>query len=264
MNDSMTIFKTAILPYQHIFKDLKNNISLRELSFLALYILFLLYNWQIIDRVVAYGNKDTLLILRIIVFVQELLILPVFAFCLKKVYLTTIYSESFNSKISLTPNIEQSSNRTFRLFSISIIGVQVLLSSLSVLTNYSFVWLIPVFVLFPGYFVIFPAFVFIERPQLSFIESILVLNKVLYNKKTKIILVTAIAAAIFLFVQTIVRHFLVGFLAYEVVNSNGQNVTTGLLISSLGLYDFISCYIGMIIYVKFSLILYLKFKQPKY
>jgi ABC-type protease/lipase transport system fused ATPase/permease subunit len=117
----MTIFKTAILPYQHIFKDLKNNISLRELSFLALYILFLLYNWQIIDRVVAYGNKDTLLILRIIVFVQELLILPVFAFCLKKVYLTTIYSESFNSKISLTPNIEQSSNRTFRLFSLDFI-----------------------------------------------------------------------------------------------------------------------------------------------
>ena len=92
-------------------------------------------------------------------------------------------------------------------------------------------------------------------------QSVLLVNKAIH-KKSKLILITSITAAIFMLVHEIVRSILVGFIAYKVVVSNGQNATTGLMLAVAGLWDFITIYLGMIIYIKLSLILYLRFRDP--
>jgi hypothetical protein len=116
--------------------------------------------------------------------------------------------------------------------------------------------------LFPGYFVIFPAFALLKNPQTTYRQSVMLINKELCGKKIRLSLITLITAAIFWFVQTILGSILVGFIAYKIVTGNGNDATVGSMVSAAGLYYFITSYLGMIIYVRLSLILYLKF-APK-
>jgi len=257
----MPIFKTAILPYHHLFKDLKNNLSIKIFIWGLLYSLLLLYTMGVVDRIVGSGNTNTLTLLKSIIYIQQLPIIFFVVFSLKQIYLLTISSQPFISQITADFKSIQSDNRVFRSFTIYAFIAYVPLYLLSALIGYNFSWSLLVLILFPGYFFVFPAFVLIERPQTTYLQSVLLVNKAIH-KKSKLILITFITAAIFMLVHEIVRSILVGFIAYKVVVSNGQNATTGLMLAVAGLWDFITIYLGMIIYIKLSLILYLRFRDP--
>ena len=257
----MPIFKTAILPYHHLFKDLKNNLSIKIFIWGLLYSLLLLYTMGVVDRIVGSGNTNTLTLLKSIIYIQQLPIIFFVVFSLKQIYMLTISSQPFISQITADFKSIQSDNRVFRSFTIYAFIAYVPLYLLSALIGYNFSWSLLVLILFPGYFFVFPAFVLIERPQTTYLQSVLLVNKAIH-KKSKLILITSITAAIFMLVHEIVRSILVGFIAYKVVVSNGQNATTGLMLAVAGLWDFITIYLGMIIYIKLSLILYLRFRNP--
>jgi hypothetical protein len=257
----MPIFKTAILAYHHLFKDLKNNLSIKIFIWGLLYSLLLLYIMGVVDRIVGSGNTNTLTLLKSIIYIQQLPIIFFVVFSLKQIYLLTISSQPFISQITADFKSIQSDNRVFRSFTIYAFIAYVPLYLLSALIGYNFSWSLLVLILFPGYFFVFPAFVLIERPQTTYLQSVLLVSKAIH-KKSKLILITFITAAVFMLVHEIVRSILVGFIAYKVVVSNGQNATTGLMLALAGLWDFITIYLGMIIYIKLSLILYLRFRDP--
>ena len=257
----MPIFKTAILAYHHLFKDLKNNLSIKIFIWGLLYSLLLLYIMGVVDRIVGSGNTNTLTLLKSIIYIQQLPIIFFVVFSLKQIYLLTISSQPFISQITADFKSIQSDNRVFRSFTIYAFIAYVPLYLLSALIGYNFSWSLLVLILFPGYFFVFPAFVLIERPQTTYLQSVLLVSKAIH-KKSKLILITFITAAVFMLVHEIVRSILVGFIAYKVVVSNGQNATTGLMLAVAGLWDFITIYLGMIIYIKLSLILYLRFRDP--
>jgi hypothetical protein len=225
----MTIFKTAILPYKYFFTDLKNNLSTKVLIWTILYVLLSLYIKQVIERVVGSGNQDSSTWLLIVSYIQQLLTAFSLAFCLRQTYITTLNSEPFISKFGINPDIGQNSNRTFRLFIVYTFIIYIL-STLSGLSNYYFSWLIFAPILFPGYFVIFPAFALLKNPQTTYRQSVMLINKELCGKKIRLSLITLITAAIFWFVQTILGSILVGFIAYKIVTGNGNDATVGSMV----------------------------------
>ena len=106
----MTIFKTAILPYKYFFANLKINLNINILVSLILYGLFFLYSKGVVDRIIGSGNKDTLLMLKLIIALQNIVGAFLLSFCFRKLYITTICSNPFITKINIKFNIIESSS----------------------------------------------------------------------------------------------------------------------------------------------------------
>jgi len=89
----MKIIKEALLPYKKLFADLKNTISAGLFIYFLAYSGFVFYCMGVVGRIAGSGNADFVFMIKIITIVQEIPVLCIILFYLKKINIRIIKKE---------------------------------------------------------------------------------------------------------------------------------------------------------------------------
>lgn len=111
------------------------------------------------------------------------------------------------------------------------------------------------------YVLILPPFILIEKPNISYFLSLRIVVKVVKLQFSKLALIVFITTIIFEIICIPLYYFPLGYMSYVVVVSNAQYATTGMMFTVSAICSFVTIYIGMIIYAKLSIDVYLKLKN---
>lgn len=258
----MKIIRVSLSPFLNLFRDLKNNLTLGKFVWFFVYCLFALYTGQIIDRVVGSGNVNTQLLLGVTVSFQELPVLLFVFFYFKRIYLKLIESRGVGANsISLDNSLGNIRLLRVVLFSIFILYLPfVFLKTFYSNSIYNAFFIIKMFLLLI-YILILPRFILTEKPSASKFLSLRIIGKVVVLQSFKLLLIIFIISIIFEIICIPLYYFPQGYMAYLVVVSNGQDATTGMMIAVTAICNFITVYIGIILYAKLSIRVYLSFRN---
>ena len=255
----MKVIATSLSPFPNLLRDLKNNLTFGKLVWFFIYCIYALYIGQITDRIIGSSNLHTQLLLSIIFYTSEISILLFVFFYLKKVYLNIISTrKEFEGK-----NYNDNNFRNiylFRVFLFSILFFYFLLSHLKIF-QYSYILFFIIILFILVYSILLPPFIIIEKPNISYFLSFKIIVKAVGLQFFKLLFIIFITTIIFEIICIPLYHFPIGYVAYKIVVSNDEDVTTGILFAVAAVCNFITVYIGIIIYTKLSLEIYLKFKK---
>ncbi len=249
----MKIIKEALFPYKNLFIDLKNTISRGLFIYFLVYSCFIFYSTGVLDRVVGSGNPETLFMMKIVLFAQEIPVLCFVLFYLKNIYLRIIKKEKEDIFGKNTDSFRRVGKK-FKLFLFSLVVVY----ALGFFANHYFLLMVLLF--FSWYFFLLPAFLIIEKPQTNYKLSCQIIKRAIKACWIKINLVAMAVCVLYEIIRCFIVFVPVGYIAYLVIESEGR-VTVGMLMAISALCNFILVYVGMVLYVRLSLNMYLIFKD---
>lgn len=255
----MKIIATSLSPFPNLLRDLKNNLTLGKFVWFFMYCIYALYVSQIIDRIIGSDNLHTQILLRLIFYANEIPILLFVFFYLKKIYLNIIKSRRLENDRNKKVNNSSKHIWLFRIFLFSVLVLYCLFIFFNLNQSYFFYFVIKLFLLVA--LILLPPFILIEKPDISYFLSFKVIIKAARLQFFKLLLITFITTIIFEIICIPLYYFPQGYIAYKVVVSKGENATIGILLAVSAVCNFITVYIGIIVYTKLSLEIYLKFKK---
>lgn len=254
----MKIINSSFDSVSNLYRDFKNNLTIGKFGWLFIYCLFVLYTEHFVDKIMDSEGLDPQMMQRIVYYIQNFPILLFVLSCLHDIYLKIITSD--NIAFSKTTDKIQYI-KLFRLFLFTIFIGDLAFGIASIFEYGIFIFLI-VALFLEAYLLILPAFILIERPSNSYFLSIFVVVKVIGLQIFKIIAAMLIVGVIYQIIciplyaiPEIYKLSIVLVSKVPVVD----NSVPFIVLSSV--CYFIECYIGIILYIKLSILVYLSFKN---
>ncbi len=253
----MKIIDSSFDSVSNLYRDFKNNLTIGKFGWLFIYCLFVLYTEHFVDKIMSSEGLDSQVIQRIY-YIQNFPILLFALFCLQDIYLKIITSDNivFSKTIDKIQYI-----KLFRLFLFTVFIGYLALGLVSIFEYGIFIFFI-VALFLEAYLLILPAFILIERPSNSYFLSIFVVVKVIGLQIFKIMAAMFIVEAIYqiicipLYAIPEIYKLSIALVSKVPVVDN----SVPFIVLSSVCY-FIECYIGIILYAKLSILVYLSFKN---
>lgn len=254
----MKIIDSSFDSVSNLYRDFKNNLTIGKFVWLFIYCLFVLYTEHFVDKIMGSEGLDSQVMQRVVYYIQNFPILLFALFCLQDIYLKIITSDNivFSKTIDKIQYI-----KLFRLFLFTVFIGYLAFGLVSILEYGIFIFFI-VALFLEAYLLILPAFILIERPSNSYFLSIFVVVKVIGLQIFKIMAAMFIVAAIYQIICIPLYAIPEIYKLYMVLVNNVlvfDNSGPFLVLSSV--CYFIECYIGIILYAKLSILVYLSFKN---
>lgn len=256
----MKVIATSLSPFPNLLRDLKNNLTFGKFIWFFIYSIFVLYISQISNRILGSGNINTQFMLSLILYIQEIPILLFVFFYLKTIYLKiALNRKEVSSLVGLIDN-NSKNIYSFKIFLFSVFIFYLLFSFLEIYQyNYALFFIIKLFLLV--YLIPLLPFIIIEKPNISYFLSFQIIVKAIRLQFFKILLVIFITTIIYEIICILLYYFPQVCMLYLAVVSNGQDATVGEVMAIASICNLVPIYIGIIIYTKLSLEIYLKFKN---
>ena len=254
----MKIIDSSFDSVSNLYRDFKNNLTIGKFVWLFIYCLFVLYTEHFVDKIMGSEGLDSQVMQRVVYYIQNFPILLFALFCLQDIYLKIITSDNivFSKTIDKIQYI-----KLFRLFLFTVFIGYLAFGLVSIFEYGIFIFFI-VALFLEAYLLILPAFILIERPSNSYFLSIFVVVKVIGLQIFKIMAAMFIVAAIYQIICIPLYAIPEIYKLYMVLVNNVlvfDNSGPFLVLSSV--CYFIECYIGIILYAKLSILVYLSFKN---
>ncbi len=253
----MKIINSSFDSVSNLYRDLKNNLTVGKLGWLFIYCLFVLYTEHFVNNIIGSEGIDPQLIQRIVYYIQNFPVLLFVLYFLQDIYLKIITSD--NIVFSKTTDKIQYI-KLFRLFLFTVFIGYLAFGILSIFEYGITLFIITFFI--EAYLLILAAFILIERPSNGYFLSIFLVIKVIGLQIFKIIaamlIVGVIYEIIFIPLYAIPEIYKLSIALISKVPVVDNSVTF-ILLSSV--CYFVECYIGIILYAKLSIHVYLSFKN---